>query len=554
MLSSLVIKNIVLIDHLVIDFSEGLSALTGETGAGKSILLDSLGLALGARADAGLVRHGTDQASVIASFDLPDDHVLKNFLQEHDIEFDPNFILRRSLNSEGRSKAFINDQPVSITLLKKVGMMLVEIHGQFDTQSLLDPAHHIEMLDAYIDQPEKYTHLRQRWQEWRNSEKKLKVMRDQMDQARSDEEYYRLSLEDLDALAPEKGEEEKLSLLKNTLMRREQILENLTISQKGIEEIEAISANVWRALDKLQEEGKSAIAAMDRANVEIQEVLGALQDLSHDIDNSVYSLEEIDERLFALKGQARKHGCEIDALQEKRDEIAQALNAIENEDYALSSLIKDVEAKKEFYKILAEEISNQRQQISVKLAKLVMQELVPLKLEKARFEVRVEPVPETQWTARGINNVEFLVATNPGAKAGPINKIASGGELSRFMLALKVILAEVGIAGSLVFDEVDSGIGGATAAAVGQRLSRLAQSRQVLVVTHSPQVAAMADHHWIVKKQGDKKITTTIVPLKQNSERQEEIARMLSGAEVTQEARAAALKLLETPSLNKSVA
>lgn len=554
MLASLTIKNIVLIEYLTIDFQSGLCALTGETGAGKSILLDSLGLALGARADAGLVRHGAEQSSVIATFDLADDHPVQNFLKGHDIEFDPNLILRRTLTSEGRSKAFINDQPVGVGLLKNVGEMLVEIHGQFDTQSLLDPAQHIQMLDEYMGKPRELEKLKREYQEWRSKEKELKLLQEKMNQARSDEEYYRSSLEDLDALTPEVGEEEKLSNLKSTLMRREQIVENLNIAQQGLSEIESLSANVWRALDKLQEEGKPAIEAMDRATAEVQEVISSLNDLSADIDSNEYSLEEIDERLFSLKAQARKHGCTIDELPNKRDEIAEALNAIENEDSSLVALIKQVENQKSLFVEAAKKISSYRQKTGEKLSKLIMAELTPLKLDKARFEVSIAPLEEAQWSAKGMDKVEFLVATNPGATAGSLNKIASGGELSRFMLALKVILAEVGVAGSLVFDEVDSGIGGATAAAVGQRLSRLAQSRQILVVTHSPQVAAVANSHWIVTKQGDKQVQTNIIPLEKQEQRQEEIARMLSGAEITAEARAAALKLLEPSKNQKSAA
>lgn len=545
MLANLIIKNIVLIDYLSIDFHEGLCALTGETGAGKSILLDSLGLALGARADAGLVRHGTDQANVTASFDVVQDHPVKLLLEEQEVEFDTNLILRRSLSKEGRSKAFINDQPVSVNLLRQAGEMLVEIHGQFDTHSLLNSAHHITMLDEYADHQKALKNLKSAWEVLRKSNRDLATLKQKMDQARADEEYLRSSLEDLDTLSPQKGEEEKLSSLKNRLMRRGQIVENLQTAQVGIEDIEAKAAEVWRALDKLGDEGREAISAMDRSNAEIQEVLSALSALSYNLENEEYSLSEIDDRLFALSAQARKHGCSIDDLQSKRNDIAAALNAIEDEDQELATLMKEVEKNQGIFVQHAQKISKTRQRKAEQLCKLVMTELAPLKLEKARFEISIEDLPDDQWNAKGMDKVQFLVATNPGAEAGALNKVASGGELSRLMLALKVVLAEVGVAGSLVFDEVDSGIGGATAAAVGERLARLADFRQVLVVTHSPQVAAMARYHWIVKKGGDKEIKTDIVPLMNAPERKEEIARMLSGAEVTSEARAAAGKLLE---------
>jgi DNA repair protein RecN (Recombination protein N) len=554
MLASLTIKNVVLIDQLTIDFKSGLCALTGETGAGKSILLGSLGLALGARSDAGLVRHGSDQASVSAEFIIPEDSDVLTFLKTQELESSSTLILRRSVTKEGRSRAFINDQAVSVTLLKKVGEMLVEIHGQFETQSLLHPRMHRRLVDDYGTPSEKLQALMNIWENWKAGEVKLLTLREKMDKARTDEEYLRTSLEDLDALSVEAGEEEKLSTLKNKLMRRDQILENLKIVQSGIDEIEALSANVWRALEKLGEEGQDSIVAMDRVNVEIQELISSLQKLSHDIENSEYSLSEIDDRLFALKTQARKHDCTIDELSQKRNEIAEALNTIEDEDSSLAELIKTVQKNKDKYVSLAERISLMRQKSAEKLSQLTMKELVPLKLEKARFEISVKILPEEQWNEWGMDEVRFLVATNLGAEAGALNKVASGGELARLMLALKVVLAEVGSAGSLVFDEVDSGVGGATAAAVGERLAKLADHKQILVVTHSPQVAAMAQNHLVVTKGGQKEVKTNIVQLETLSDRQEEIARMLSGAEITVEARAAADKLLEAKNITKSTA
>jgi DNA repair protein RecN (Recombination protein N) len=366
-----------------------------------------------------------------------------------------------------------------------------------------------------------------------------------MDKAREDEAFYRSSLEDIDALAPKEGEESELTQLRSRLMQREQILENLNVAQKGIEEIEAQAGSVWRSLERLGVDGQQATAAMDRVNAEIQEVLSCLSDLSDDIENNEYSLTEIDDRLFGLKAQAKKHGCAIDELSQKREEIAAALDAIDNQDDYLISLQKQVEKNKQFYIQEADKLSASRQKTAEKLSKLVMKELPALKLDKARFEVSVETLSEDSWGSNGKDQIKFLVATNPGATAGPLNKIASGGEMSRFMLALKVVMAEVGLAETLVFDEVDSGIGGATAAAVGDRLVRLAQHRQILVVTHSPQVAAMAGHHWIVSKEGKKEVKTNIIPIFEAPQRQEEIARMLSGAKITEEARAAAGKLLE---------
>ncbi len=545
MLASLTIKNVVLIDHLTIEFRSGLCALTGETGAGKSILLDSLGLALGARSDAGLVRKGADQAVVTATFDFSANHPIFSFLREQGLELERSLILRRSVSKEGGSKAFINEQPVSISLLKQAGEMLVEIHGQFDTQSLLNPKMHGLMLDDYAGHRSLLKAVKEAWNNWKESEKKLSEKRAVMDKARRDEEFYRTALEDLDALLPKESEEEGLSKLRDRLMRRDKILANLNLAKSGLQEMESASGGVWRALEAIGDEAKGAVIAMDGVSAEIQEVVTALQNLSADLDNSEYSLEEIDDRLFALKAQARKHECEIDELLQKREEIARALNAIEDDDKSLSDLMRQVETYKKEYEKKAFNLSASRKKAALKLASLVMGELPPLKLDKARFEVSVEEMPEEQWNAQGMNDISFLVATNPGTEAGALNKIASGGEMARFMLALKVVLSEVGTASALVFDEVDSGVGGATAAAVGERLARLAKKKQILVVTHSPQVAAIAPNHWIVSKGGEKTLKTNITPLFDSHERREEIARMLAGEKITEEARAAAEKLIE---------
>ena len=546
MLASLIIKNVVLIEHLTIEFRQGLCALTGETGAGKSILLDSLGLALGARSDSGLVGKGSEQASVTAVFEVNNNHPILSFLHEQDLESNTDLILRRNISKEGRSKAYINDQPVSVSLLKQAGEMLVEIHGQFDTQQLLSSQYHIDLLDEYADHHSLLEEIQTSWKYWQDCLDKLKNLRDKIDKARDDEEYFRISLEDLDSLSLKENEEENLTILRDRLMSREKILENLNNAEMGLQEIENISGTVWRALERLGDDGKEASQVMNRANAEIQEVSLVIQNLLGDLDKNEFSLEEIDDRLFALKAQARKHNCSINDLPNKREEISQFLNGIENQDQLLSDLVLEAEKAKRDYQSKAENLSTLRIAAAKKLSGFIMKELPPLKLEKASFEVLVEALPEEQWNAKGANKVQFLVAMNPGTEPGPIHKVASGGEMARLMLALKVVLAEVGTAGSLVFDEVDSGVGGATAAAVGEHLAKLSEYRQVLVVTHSPQVAAMAQNHWIVSKGGQKNMVTNIVPLSDLLQRQEEIARMLAGAEITDEARAAANKLLES--------
>lgn len=546
MLLSLTIKNVVLIEGLTVDFTDGFCALTGETGAGKSILLDSLGLALGMRADAGLVRKGADQAQVVASFDIAASHPVYGVLRETGMDADTGdmLILKRTVGADGRSRAFINDEPVSVGLLRQAGALLVEIHGQFDTQGLLDQKTHRGMLDDYagID-PSVLAGL---YRAWRQAEKDCALEKQRMEEACREEEYLRQSVEDLDALAPEMGEEERLMSLRERLMKREQILNGLNEAYSIMPEIENMIGSSWRALDRAGDETASLREGLDRAAAEIQEVVSGLQSLSAEIEESDYSLEEIDDRLFALRGQARKHQVEVDDLPQVRDELAGKLESIGRQDEILAGLIRQAEKAKEAYIAGAEDVSAARTKAAADLDNKVMAELPPLKLEKARFVTQVEKLgEESEWGAAGIDRVSFMVATNPGSAPGPLGKIASGGEMARFMLALKVVMAAVGTAGTLVFDEVDSGIGGATAAAVGQRLARLAAHRQIMVVTHAPQVAARADCHWIVSKGGQDTITTMIVPLRDLAARRDEIARMLAGAEITQEARAAAQKLLE---------
>lgn len=547
MLSLLSIRNVVLIDQLTIEFKDGLCALTGETGAGKSILLDSLGLTLGARADSGLVRKGTDQAQVTAEFELPAKHPVFAFLKNSDIEAQSPLILRRSLGADGRSRAFINDQPVSITLLRDAGEMVVEIHGQFETQGLLNPATHRILLDGYAGIGDD---IIMAWNEFKSAEGTLKSMQDHAGKARDDEAYLRASIEDLDALSPKEGEETELAGLRERLMHREKVLEALNMADDALngedDPVRKASGALARVSTKMGEGGAAILAALDRASAEISEAQTLMQSLSQDLQEGGHDLESIDDRLHELRAQARKHNCTVDALAAKREELAQRLNMIEHGDEMLAAQMKKVETARKAYVSKAEKISKERIASAEKLDKLVQKELAPLKLEKARFVTKVEKLPENAWGPNGFDEVRFLVATNPGAEPGPVNKIASGGEMTRFMLALKVVMAEVGSAQTLIFDEVDTGIGGAVADAVGERLAKLAKKRQVLVVTHAPQVAARAGHHWIVMKDSKDTVKTTVIALDKVPQRREEIARMLSGATITEEARAAAGKLLET--------
>ena len=546
MLTSLSIQNVVLIDRLNIDFREGLCALTGETGAGKSILLDSLGLALGARSDSGLVRKGAEAAIVSAEFHVAKNHPALSVLKNSDLDASQDLILRRSVSADGRSRAFINDQPVSISLLSQIGETLVEIHGQFETQGLLNPSTHGEMLDEYAG----IAGIEPLWNAWRFEAQTLEQLKSDAQKSRSEEEYLRQAVEDLDERSPKPGEENELSVLRERLMHREKALEGLNAAYNILngedDPVRKASGALTRIAAKLSGGADAAIAALDRAVAEIQEAIAAIQSLSADLQHSEHDLESIDDRLHELRAQARKHHCAVDDLAAMRDALAAKLNLIEHADEALAAQMKKVEQARKSYIAQAEKDSAQRHMSAAKLDKLVAKELAPLKLDKARFVTKVETLDEKDWGASGSDRVRFLVATNPGAEPGALNKIASGGEMARFMLALKVVMAEIGAAETLIFDEVDTGIGGAVADAVGERLARLSKKRQVLVVTHAPQVAARAGSHYIVKKDGTKDVKTSVSLLPDIKARREEIARMLSGAKITDEARNAADKLLET--------
>ena len=555
MLTSLHIHNVVLIDTLALDFESGLTTLTGETGAGKSIVLDALGLVLGARAEADLVRRGADKASVTAEFELDATHPVFAKLADHDVALDEDsLILRRVVNANGRSRAFINDQPVAVSLLKQLRDDLVEIHGQFETQGLMNPATHRRMLDNYGQLQAMREQVASRWRDWCEAQDAYRKAREEAEQVRAEEEYVRTSLADLDALAPEVGEEEALDRKKQRLKNREQVLEGLNEAyaclsdENGAQErLSRATGALVRIAEKGDESVNTLIEALDGAMAEIQRVEGEITSLSADLASEDQDLESVDERLHNLRQQARKHDCTCDELPGKREELARRLELITHQDEMLNDLSHKCEKARTAYIEAAQALHDKRSAVAGKLDALVAEELPPLKLENACFVTQVErQEDEANWGPAGMDKVAFLIATNPGDAPGPLNRIASGGELARFMLALKVILAETGTAPTLIFDEVDSGIGGATADAVGRRLARLSAAKQLLVVTHSPQVASKADHHWIVSKQGhDKHVATDVTPLKDVPQRREEIARMLAGADITAEARAAADRLLE---------
>ena len=550
MLVSLAIRDVVLIDRLDLAFESGLAVLTGETGAGKSILLDSLGLALGERADGALLRQGAERASVIAAFDLPGDHPVRGLLDEGEIELEAGepLLLRRQLGADGRSRAFANDQPISVGLLRQLGESLVEVQGHFEQRGLMDPKTHRATLDAFAGLAGEVAALGTRHAAWREAERARAEAAAALEKARSDEDYLRHALGELEALDPKEGEEDDLAERRALLLHAGQVLEAMTEALESLNGVEngltAAQRRLERVADKAGGRLDEILSGLDRGMAEIEEARVALQSLSGDEEFEAGGLERVEERFFALKDLARKHHVEVAALPALKADMTRQLEAIEGGDDQLKALEQAAAGAREAYLADARTLHEKRSAAAEKLDAAVNAELAPLKLEKARFATRVEALEEGEAGPLGMDRIAFEVATNPGSAPGPLGRIASAGELSRFLLALKLVLADASPVSTLVFDEVDSGVGGATAAAVGERLARLAESRQVLVVTHSPQVAARGGSHWHVTKQSDAATTLTRVEPLDSAARREEIARMLSGAEITEAARAAADQLM----------
>ncbi|MGO9785897.1 MAG: DNA repair protein RecN [Stellaceae bacterium] len=552
MLLGLSIRDVVLIDKLDLSFRAGLCVLTGETGAGKSILLDALGLALGVRAESGLVRHGAEQATVSAEFALPRNHPARDLLSQAGIDAKgDSLVLRRVVDSGGRSRAFIDDQPVSIGLLRQAGETLVEIEAQFAQRGLLDPATHRQALDDYGVTASDLTGLAGAWNAWREKLKAHAESAERLARARTEEEFLRHALKELEALEPKPGEENTLAEERALLMNRERLTEalegalaELAGERGGERALNAAARSLERLKDKAGVRLDLALGALGRAAVETREAISEIEAALRDLGNAPRSAEKIEERLFALRDLARKHKVPVDGLAGLRAEIAAKVAALEDGGGAVEKLAREAAEARKVYMATADKVSAQRRKAATALDAAVSKELKPLKLDKARFATLLSSLGEAEWGAFGRERAHFEVATNPGAPAGPLAKIASGGELARFMLALKVVLAKTSPVPTLVFDEVDSGIGGAAAAAVGERLHRLGRDLQVLVVTHSPQVAARGAHHWRVEKSQAAQKTLIRAEELSAEARREEIARMLSGAAVTAEARAAAASLM----------
>jgi len=552
MLVGLSIRDVVLIERLDLAFRPGLNVLTGETGAGKSILLDAFGLALGMRAESGMVRSGAQQASAIATFELADAHPALAYLAQQGLEAEAPLILRRSVAADGRSRAFVNDQPVTIAALRAIGNLLVEIHGQHDTHGLLDAGTHRQALDQFAGLETQAEATAAAWHALAAARATEAEAIAAADAARREEDYLRHALKELAELDPQPNEEADLAERRALLSRRGKVIEAVRgaaaelASGRGAagmlraaqRQLERVAAQAGGALD-------AAIAALDRAAIETTDALAAVEAAGAALDADPTTLEKVEERLFALRTLARKHRVDVGALAALRADLAQRIAVIDGADGLLAARGTARAAAAAAYRDAAGALAKARRGAAERLDKALARELPALKLEKAQIRTRVEDLTEADWGPAGTERVSFEVATNPGAPPGPLARIASGGELARFMLALRVVLARTGDAVTLVFDEVDSGVGGATAAAVGQRLARLARDRQVLVVTHSPQVAARAGHHWKVEKRRAGRGVATVVEAIADADRREEIARMLSGAQVTDAARAAADSLIE---------
>jgi len=552
MLTALSIRDIVLIEKLDIALDQGLTVLTGETGAGKSILLDALGLALGARGDSALVRSGAERGVVTAAFTLSPGHPAVALLKEQGIDAEGELVIRRIQNADGPSRASVNDQPVSLNLLRQLAGALAEIHGQHADRALVDVAAHRQLLDAFGGHEAEAREVGQWWTRASAAADALSAHRALMARAEAEREYLEHAAAELGALDPLPGEEEKLAEARQMMMSAEQFAGALGEAEDALAGDGTSVARLNAALRKLERRREGAggrldrvCAALDRVLAEIAEAERAIAEARRSFQFDPRDLEKSEERLFALRAAARKFKCSVDTLADARARIERDLAALTDGAGRLASLEKAHAAAREAYDAAAEKLSNRRRKTARALDKAVMAELPPLKLERARFATAID-TDAGKPAAHGIDRVEFMVAANPGTPLSPLMKVASGGELARFMLALKVILAAKGSAPTLIFDEIDTGVGGAVADAIGARLARLAGNLQVLAVTHSPQVAARAGQHMLISKMEEvagKRMVTRVQPLSAQS-RREEVARMLSGATVTEAARAQADELL----------
>jgi DNA repair protein RecN (Recombination protein N) len=555
MLARLSIRDIVLIDRLDIDFGSGLATLTGETGAGKSILLDAFALALGARGDTAMVREGAEQGQVIAAFDLAQDHPARRLLADNDLGGEDDLlIVRRVQFADGRTRAFVNDQPVSVQVLRALGAALVEIHGQHDERAFVDAATHRALLDAYGGIEGDAAEVTRLWDERRAREDAVAHHRAEVERLGREAEWLRHAVEELGRLAPETGEETALAERRAAMMQAEKVAEDLRSTHDSVTGPQSPVPTLSTAIRRLERRAVQAPALIEPVVKAIDAALNALDDARSHLERALrvadfdpQELERIEERLFALRAAGRKYNVPVDNLAALGQRYQGDLALIDAGAERLTALEREAQAAVTRYREAAQALSAGRRRAAQKLDKAVNAELKPLKLERAQFSTQIESESEGP---NGLDRIEFWVRTNPGTRPGPLMKIASGGELARFLLALKVVLADRGSAPTLVFDEIDTGVGGAVADAIGVRLARLASGVQVIAVTHAPQVAARADRHYLITKDAlakGKRVATRVVELA-DERRREEIARMLAGAEITAEARAAAERLIRAAS------
>jgi DNA repair protein RecN (Recombination protein N) len=553
MLARLSIRDIVLIERLDIDFAKGLAVLTGETGAGKSILLDAFALALGGRGDSGLVRHGAEQGQVTAVFDVPRKHPAAAILRDNGFEDNGEMILRRVQLADGRTRAFLNDQAISVQTMKAVGATLVEIHGQHDERALVDTATHRRLLDAFAGLEKSVDEVEELWEARRSARTALDEHRAGMERAARDADYLRHASDELIALAPQDGEETQLAERRTAMMQGEKISEDLREAQTAVGGPGSPIASLAAAVRRLERRASGAPKLVEDAVKAMDAALNSLAEADQHLNAAIVAadfdpneLERIEERLFALRAASRKYSTPVDALAALAQKFKSDVALIDAGADQLKVLEQAVAAADKAYGDAADKLSAARIKAAEKLNKAVNAELPPLKLDRAKFTTQIESNAASPGP-QGIDRVEFWVQTNPGTKSGPLMKVASGGELSRFLLALKVVLSDRGSAPTLVFDEIDTGVGGAVADAIGARLAKLAEKVQVMAVTHAPQVAARADQHLLISKDAldkGKRVATRVNALAADH-RREEIARMLAGAEITAEARAAAERLLK---------
>lgn len=552
MLAQLSIRDIVLIERLDLAFEPGLSVLTGETGAGKSILLDSLSLALGGRGDGSLVRHGLERGQVTAVFDVPHGHAARALLRDNGIDDDGDLIFRRQQSADGRTKAFVNDQPVSVQLMRQAGQRLVEIHGQHDDRALVDTDAHRLLLDAFGGLGEAAADVGTLYHQWKEAERTLRRHREKVEAAAREADYLRSSVEELEILSPQDGEEDALAETRARMMKAERIAGDINEASEflnGNASPVPLIAALVRRLERKSHEApgllEETVELLDQALNQLSDAQMAVEVALRKTEYDPKELERTEERLFALRAAARKYSVPVTGLPALAAKMIADLADLDAGEEKLVRLQGRLAETRAAFDQAARALSDKRHHAAEALAAAVMAELPALKLERARFTVEITTDPEG-GAEEGIDTVEFHVQTNPGTRPGPIMKVASGGELSRFLLALKVALADRGSAPTLVFDEIDTGVGGAVADAIGQRLKRLSSTVQVLSVTHAPQVAARAATHLLISKgpvEGSETVATRVARMDDGA-RTEEIARMLAGASVTDEARAAAARLL----------